>query len=126
MPDFRNKGIEIADKMLDPAISGWLKSVQGGKGLDSAMGEVALDFAFGAVWARPNLSMDKRSAVVLGILIATNQGDELKIHLGIALKNGLSRQEIDEIILQAVPYAGFPAVARAAGIWREVLAAVPV
>src|SRR3984893_587078 len=82
MPDYRNKGIEIADKMLDPAIVGWLKSVQGGKGLDSAIAEVALDFAFGAVWARPNLSMDKRSAVVLGILIATNQGDELKVHLG--------------------------------------------
>ena len=126
MPDYRKKGIEIADKMLDPAISGWLKSVQGGKGLDSAMGEVALDFAFGAVWARPGLSMDKRSAVVLGILIASNQADELRIHLGVALKNGLSRQEIDEIILQAAPYAGFPAVARAAGVWREVLAALPV
>ncbi len=121
MSDYRENGIKVVDEMLDPKIGSWLKSVIGTGGFDAALAETALDFAFGAAWARPGLTRAQRSIVVLGILIAQgNCANELRVHLATALKNGLTKEEVDEILIQAIPYAGFPAVAAAAGIWREV------
>ena len=61
---------------------------------------------------------------MLGILIAqANNPGEIRIHLETALKNGLTKDEIDEILIQAIPYVGFPIIAITAGIWREVRAA---
>jgi 4-carboxymuconolactone decarboxylase len=121
MSDYREKGIKVVDEMLDPAIGGWLKSLIGTGGFDGALAETAFDFAFGAAWARPGLTRAQRSTVVLGILIAQGTNtDEIRIHLATALKNGLTKEEVDEILIQAIPYAGFPAVAVAAGIWRDV------
>jgi 4-carboxymuconolactone decarboxylase len=121
MSNYREPGIKVVDEMLDPQIGGWLKSLIGTGGFDGALAELAFDFAFGAAWARPGLTRAQRSTVVLGILIAQGTNSmELRIHLGTALKNGLSKEEVDEILIQAIPYAGFPAVASAAAIWREV------
>src|SRR5690349_2743649 len=72
--------------------------------------EFSADFAFGTIWARPGLERKQRSLVVLGILIAQRQTEELKIHVGVALSNGLTVQEIEEVLYQSIPYAGFPAV----------------
>lgn len=69
----------------------------------------AADFAFGTVWTRDGLDRRVRSGVVLGMLMALRQTEELKIHFGIALKNGLTVKELEEVLYLSVPYAGFPA-----------------
>jgi 4-carboxymuconolactone decarboxylase len=69
----------------------------------------AADFAFGTVWTREGLERRMRSCAVMGMLIALRQPDELKHHVRIALANGLTLREIEEVLYLSVPYAGFPA-----------------
>ncbi|MFO0690115.1 MAG: carboxymuconolactone decarboxylase family protein [Myxococcota bacterium] len=80
------------------------------------MGKLAFDNVFAKLWVRPGLDVRSRSLVTLGILIALRATDELELHFPIALANGCTIQEIEEIIYQATAYAGFPAAnaARAA------------
>jgi len=72
------------------------------------MGELTLDFAFGDVWTRPQLSRRDRSMVVVSALTALNLTHELEIHIGGALNHGVTRTEIEEIMMTAVLYCGFP------------------
>lgn len=72
------------------------------------MGALVLDFAFGDVWARPQLSRRDRSLVVVSVLTALNLTHELEIHLGAALNHGVTRHELEELMITAVPYGGFP------------------
>lgn len=76
----------------------------------------ALEFAFGTVWARDGIERKMRSAAVLGMLIGMRQADEIGHHTKMGLANGLTRREIEEILLSAVPYCGLPAsnIAKAA------------
>lgn len=95
-------------------------------GLDSdhfgaPIGKLAVDYAFGDVWSREGLERKQRSLVVIGILIAQRQTAELKNHVRIALTNGLTVRELEEVVIQATPYVGFPAVASATTAVIEVL-----
>lgn len=82
------------------------------------------DFAFGTIWTREGLERKQRSLVVLGILIAQRQSHELKYHVQVALANGLTVRELEEVLYQALPYAGFPAVNTAKIAMAEALAAL--
>lgn len=80
-----------------------------------ALGELATGFAYGQVWSRSGLSLRDRSIATIGALIALNCPDELKLHVLRGLANGLTKQEIGEIITQLTPYVGFPLCVTAAG-----------
>lgn len=73
------------------------------------MGRLAFDNVFASLWVRPGLDLRARSLVTLGILIALRAEDELKVHFPIALANGCTLQELEEVIYHATAYAGFPA-----------------
>ncbi len=83
--------------------------------------DFSADFVFGTIWSREGLDRKQRSLVVLGILIALRQVEELKIHVGVALSNGLTIQEIEEVLYQSIPYAGFPAANTAKIAMKEAL-----
>jgi 4-carboxymuconolactone decarboxylase len=89
-------------------------------GFGGAMTALAAEYAFGSVWSRAGLERKQRSLVVIGILIAQRQVQELKNHLRIGLTNGLTKEEIEEAVLQSVPYVGFPASATASEAMLEV------
>lgn len=72
----------------------------------SELGGLSLEYVFGTLWARPELDRRSRSLVTLGILIAQ--------------KNGITKDEIDEIIYQSSAYAGFPAASEAAHSAQQV------
>ena len=72
------------------------------------MGNLVMDFAFGDVWTRPQLSRRDRSLVVVSALTALNLKHELEIHLQGALNHGVTREEIEEMLITAVLYGGFP------------------
>lgn len=78
--------------------------------------------AWGDVWTREQLDRRSRSLVTLGVLIALSHEHELGLHLRAALRNGLTRVEIAEVILHASVYAGVPAANRAAAVMRGVFA----
>ena len=79
-------------------------------------------YAWGEIWERPGLDRRTRSAITLMALVAQGQFDELAIHLRGALRNGLTRDEIGEILLQSAIYCGVPAANSAFAVAQRVLA----
>ncbi|HEV2235206.1 MAG TPA: carboxymuconolactone decarboxylase family protein, partial [Ktedonobacterales bacterium] len=79
-------------------------------------------FVWGSIWARDGLSRRERSLVTLGTLVALGRTDELRIHLRGALNNGVTPDELREVLLQCVAYAGAPAALSAFHIAADVLA----
>jgi 4-carboxymuconolactone decarboxylase len=84
--------------------------------------EFITDYAWGRIWARPGIDRRMRSCVTLTALVAGNHLTELELHLRAALRNGLSEDEIKEILLQAAVYCGVPAANSAFAVARRVLA----
>lgn len=66
------------------------------------------EFAWGTIWTRPGLDRRSRSMITLTALIARGRDDELALHIRAALRNGLSRDEIKEVLLQTAVYCGVP------------------
>jgi 4-carboxymuconolactone decarboxylase len=77
--------------------------------------------AWGDIWSRPGLDRRSRSIAVLSSLIAHGHHEELAMHLRAALRNGLTVDEIREVILQSAIYSGVPAANSAFRIANEVL-----
>jgi 3-oxoadipate enol-lactonase/4-carboxymuconolactone decarboxylase len=77
--------------------------------------------AWGDVWSRPGLDRRSRSVAVLTALIALGHEEELAMHVRAALRNGLTVDEIREVILQSAVYCGVPAANTAFRIANEVL-----
>jgi 4-carboxymuconolactone decarboxylase len=73
------------------------------------MTDIAMDNVFARLWVRPGLDLRARSLLTLGILIALRAYEELEVHFPIALKNGCTIEEIEEVIYHSTAYAGFPA-----------------
>lgn len=90
-------------------------------GFASGLSELALENVFGSLWTRDGLDRRSRSLVTLGILIALRAEDELRLHFSIALRNGLTREELEEVVYHASGYAGFPAASTASRVGGEVL-----
>ena len=80
--------------------------------------------AWGEIWSRPGLSRPERSIAVLTVLAALQHEDELHMHVKAALRNGLTEEQIREVLLQVAIYAGVPAANRAFAIAQRVLAEV--
>jgi 4-carboxymuconolactone decarboxylase len=78
------------------------------------------EFAWGAIWARPGLDRRSRSMITLTALIARGRDEELALHLRAALRNGLSRDEVKEVLLQTAVYCGVPAANAAFRIAQNV------
>ncbi|MFI4997057.1 MAG: 4-carboxymuconolactone decarboxylase [Hyphomicrobiales bacterium] len=98
------------------------KAIKAADPFSRPMQELVTEYCWGAIWDRPGLDRRTRSIVNLAMLTALNRPHELKLHVRGALNNGVSKDEIAEILLQAAIYCGVPAAMdsfRAAG---EVLA----
>ncbi|MFT3801472.1 MAG: carboxymuconolactone decarboxylase family protein [Burkholderiaceae bacterium] len=80
------------------------------------------EHAWGASWARPGLDFRTRSMLNLAMLTALNRPHELEVHLRGALRNGVTRDEIKEILLHAAVYCGAPAALDSFRVARKVLA----
>lgn len=84
--------------------------------------EIGLTSVWGGLWARDGLGYRDRSLVTLGILIALGAESELRTHVRIALTNGLTEDEIAEVVYHSAGYAGFPRATAARTAAREALA----
>jgi 4-carboxymuconolactone decarboxylase len=85
-----------------------------------ALGAYTDDVLFGDVWKRPGLSPRDRSLITVATLVAGYRINELPFHLKYALQNGVTREELSELITHLAFYSGWPTAATAVGIARKV------
>jgi 4-carboxymuconolactone decarboxylase len=81
-------------------------------------------YAWGEIWSRPGLPKKTRSLMTLSILVALNRGEEFRMHVKAALSIGVSRDEIQELLLQAAIYCGVPAANSAFHAAEEIFDAL--
>lgn len=79
-------------------------------------------YAWGEIWARPSLPRKTRSLITIAMMVALNRGDELRLHLRAAANNGVTRKDIQEVLLQAAIYCGVPAANSAFHAAEEIFA----
>ncbi len=84
------------------------------------LAELTADVLFGDVWERPGLSKRDRSLITVAALIALYRTDQLRGHIGRALDNGVTKDEIGEVINHMAFYAGWPTAANAVRLAKEV------
>lgn len=77
-------------------------------------------YAWGEIWTRPGLPRHTRSLLTIAMMVALNREEELKLHLRAAANNGVSRDEIKEVLLQSAIYCGVPAANSAFHLAQEV------
>jgi 4-carboxymuconolactone decarboxylase len=90
--------------------------------LNEAFQDYITRAAWGEVWSREQLDRRTRSAITLAVLCALGREHELALHARAALRNGLSEEEIGEILLHTAVYAGVPAANRALAVVGDALA----
>jgi 4-carboxymuconolactone decarboxylase len=78
-------------------------------------------YAWGEIWARPGLDRRTRSCITLTALVALGRFEELELHIRAARRNGLTPEEIKEVLLQCAVYCGVPAANRAFAVFQRVL-----
>jgi 4-carboxymuconolactone decarboxylase len=78
-------------------------------------------YAWGEIWARPGLDRRTRSCITLTALVTLGRFDELALHIRGAQRNGLSADEIKEVLLQCAVYCGVPAANSAFAVFQRVL-----
>jgi 4-carboxymuconolactone decarboxylase len=79
-------------------------------------------YAWGEIWSRPGLTRQTRSMITLAMMVALNHPEELRMHVRAALNNGVTRDEIREVLLQTAIYCGVPAANSAFHLAQEVFA----
>ncbi len=84
------------------------------------MQDMVTEYCWGAAWTRPGLDRKQRSMLNLAILIALNRSHEFKTHVRGALTNGLTKDDILEVIVQCMIYCGVPAAVEGARLAKEV------
>jgi 4-carboxymuconolactone decarboxylase len=98
------------------------KAIASADDFNRPLQELVTEYCWGAVWTRDGLPFRVRSMLNLAMLTALNRPHELKMHVLGALRNGVTREEIREVLLQATIYAGVPAGVDAFRIARDALA----
>jgi 4-carboxymuconolactone decarboxylase len=114
------KGLEIRKAVLGKEFVE--KSFASADDFNRPMQELVTEYCWGACWGRDTLDRKTRSMLNLAMLGALNRPHELKMHVKGAMRNGVSRDEIREVLLQVAIYAGIPAGVDAFRIAREAFA----
>jgi 4-carboxymuconolactone decarboxylase len=119
----RSNGIDLLRTLggsaYDPA-----QSAAGMVRRHGALGSFAVDHVLGNLWSRPQLSRRDRSLIVVAFLATIGSSDELRSHVRGALNHGVTRAEVEEIVLQVAGYAGFPMAMQASRIVDEVFLSI--
>jgi 4-carboxymuconolactone decarboxylase len=112
------RGRRLREKMFGPA---GMKSLDNADDFQMPLQDVVTRICFGEVWSRPGLSPKVRSMLTIAMLVGQSRPDQLQNHIKGAIGNGVSKEEIREILLHAMLYVGLPA---ASDSWRQATAAL--
>jgi 4-carboxymuconolactone decarboxylase len=114
------RGLEIRKAVLGAEFVE--KAIAAADDFNMPMQRLTTEYCWGAVWGRDELPKKTRSMLNLAMLSALNRPHELKMHIGGALRNGVTRVEIREVLLQVAIYCGIPAGVEAFRVAKEALA----
>ena len=123
MSDSHERGMEVrravlGDEHVDRAIAGTT-------GFTADFQDLITRYAWGEIWTRPGLDRRTRSCITLTALVAGGHEQEIAMHIRAARRNGVTPDEIKEVLLQTAIYCGVPAANSAFRIAQEVLAEEP-
>jgi 4-carboxymuconolactone decarboxylase len=114
------KGLEVRRAVLgDKHVN---RSLENSNSFTEEFQDLVTRYAWGEMWTRPGLPRPTRSLITLAMLVALNRGDEFRLHLRGAVNNGVTRDQIKELLLQAAIYCGVPAANSAFRAAEEVFA----
>jgi 4-carboxymuconolactone decarboxylase len=116
--DAFERGRRLREQMFGPA---GMKSLDHADDFQMPLQDAVTRICFGEVWSRPTLSLKVRSMLTIAILAGQSRPDQLQNHIKGAISNGVSKEEIREILLHAMLYVGLPA---ASDSWRQASAAL--
>ena len=120
MTDQHDRGMEVRREVLgDDHVDGAIAKTNE---FTEDFQDLITRYAWGEIWTRPGLDRRMRSAMTMTALIAVGRFDELGMHVKAALRNGLSEDEIKEVLLQSAIYCGVPAANSAFRIAQRVVA----
>jgi 4-carboxymuconolactone decarboxylase len=113
------QGIKVRREVLGDAHVN--KSLEKRNSLNEEFQDLITRYAWGEIWARPGLSRQMRSMLTLVMMVALNRQEEFRMHLKAALNNGVTPEQIKEVLLQTAIYCGVPAANNAFHIANEVI-----
>jgi 4-carboxymuconolactone decarboxylase len=117
-----NQGMEVRRAVLgDAHVERTLKKQNA---FNEEYQDLVTRHAWGEMWTRPGLPRRTRSLITLAMLVALNRDEELRLHLRGAVRNGVTREEIKEVLLHAAVYCGVPAANSAFRSAGEVFAEI--
>ena len=112
-------GLELRRKMFGPEGAEQAHARASEIGLPPQ--EYVTEFCFGDVWQRPGLTHRERSMITVAMLMGAGRMNQVRVHLQGALANGVTKEELREIFLQAMCYIGIPAAAEATFMLEKML-----
>jgi 4-carboxymuconolactone decarboxylase len=115
-----DRGLAIRKKVLGAEFVE--KSLATADAFNMPLQELTTEYCWGAIWGREGLPHKIRSMLNIAMLSCLNRPHELKMHVKGALKNGVTKDEIREVLLQVAIYAGIPAGVDSFRVAREALA----
>jgi 4-carboxymuconolactone decarboxylase len=121
MSDAFDRGMEVRRAVLGDAHVD--RAMASTTSVTEAFQDLVTRVAWGEVWNRPGLDRRTRSAITVAMLVALGRSEELAMHVRGALANGLTAEEIAEVLLHTAVYCGFPAANQAFRVAAEVLGA---
>jgi 4-carboxymuconolactone decarboxylase len=98
------------------------RSVKHSNAFNGEFQDLITRYAWGEIWTRPGLARHTRSLLTLGLMVALNRSDEFRLHVRAAANNGVTRDEIKEVLMQCAIYCGVPAANSAFHMAQEVFA----
>ena len=113
------KGRQLTNQMFGKELSDRL--IESATDFSKPVMEYAMNVCFGDVWQRPGLDPKTRSMLTLAMLTALGQQNQIKVHIRGAIGNGVSREEIREILVHSIVYCGLPRAVDAFASAGEVL-----
>ena len=122
MSDRKDSGMEVRRAVLGDAYVDRAEASR--TSLNGDFQDLVTRYAWGDIWARPGLDRRTRSCITVAMLVALNRNDELALHVRAALRNGVTVDELKEILLQTTIYCGVPAANEAFKVAAKALAEV--
>jgi 4-carboxymuconolactone decarboxylase len=102
-----DKGLEVRKSVL--GAEHVERSMKTADDFNKPMQDLVTEYCWGAIWTRPGLPKKTRSLLNIAMLTVLNRPHEMKLHVAGAIRNGCTREEITEVLLQVAIYAGVPA-----------------
>ena len=115
-----SNGLEVRRAVLGDAHVD--RALTHGNAFNQQFQELITRYAWGEIWTRPGLPRHTRSLLTIAMMIALNRAEEFKLHVRAAFNNGITRDQIKEVIMQAAIYCGVPAANTAFHLAEEVFA----